>query len=192
MNDDLHISHEGLELIKRWEGFVPHLYQDIVGIWTLGIGHVVNAQEKIQYANGITLEQGLDILAKDVKRFEDAIKKNITVELNINQFSALVSLTFNCGTSPISPGHGIYNFLNSGNFTAIPKEFLLWCKAGGKVNQGLLNRRKDELQLFLKPVATAEKPETDLSDEEKTEILNLVYQTSTMSVDDLFHTDSAT
>lgn len=173
MNNDLHISHEGLELIKRWEGCILTPYQDIVSIWTLGVGHVLTPEEHVQYANGITLEKALDILAIDVKRFEDAIKTNITVELNTQQFSALTSLCFNCGTKPISPGHGIHDFLNSGQFDKIPTEWILWAKAGGKINQGLLNRRKDELHMFLTPVKDQE-----LTEEEKQQILNTVTNVS--------------
>lgn len=153
MNDNLHISNNGLNFIKNWEGCILHIYLDIVKVATIGVGHVVLPAEKASgiYNNGINLQQALDILAKDIARFEEAIKNYVKVELNQNQFDALCSLSFNVGTG-VFINSGLIKALNAGNYSQVPSELLKWCKAGGKVNQGLLNRRKSEATLFAKVV----------------------------------------
>jgi hypothetical protein len=95
----------------------------------------------------------MDILAKDVERFEKAVKKHITVKLNQNQFDALVSFIFNTGEGGIV-NTGVQKAVNSGNFSDVPAKLLDWSRAriNGvlQVNKGLYNRRLSEGQLFSK------------------------------------------
>ena len=46
---------------------------------------------------------------------------------------------------------------NNGEISRVPEAMKMWKKAGGKVVQGLINRRNAEVKLFLTPVV--EKPE---------------------------------
>lgn len=145
-------SKNGLEFIKRWEGCVLHQYICPAGKPTIGIGHVVLPGEK--FPTVLTEQEALDLLDKDVMRFEEAIEKNIKVGLNQNQFDALVSFTFNVGTGGVI-GSGLQRELNAGKYDAVPGEMLKWCKfvqnGVKKVNVGLQNRRKAEGELFMKP-----------------------------------------
>ena len=34
----MHVSPRGRALIKQFEGFREHAYQDVVGVWTIGYG----------------------------------------------------------------------------------------------------------------------------------------------------------
>lgn len=142
----------GLEMICRWEGEVLHPYNDIVGVQTIGIGHVIRSGENFPPA--ITHERALELLQQDVKIAEDAIGTHVKVPLTQNQFDALVSFTFNLGTGALSSST-LLKQLNAGKPDAAADEFLKWCKAGGKDNQGLLNRRKSERELFLRPDVSA-------------------------------------
>lgn len=155
MNEHLKISKIGLEHITKWEGLVLKRYICPAGKPTIGVGHVILPGENYQE---ITREQALEILAKDVERFEKAVKKYITVPLNQNQFDALVSFIFNTGEGGIV-NTGVQKAVNSGNFAEVPAKLQEWSKfrVNGvmKVNQGLLNRRKSESQLFMKPVDEA-------------------------------------
>ena len=152
MNDHMRISKEGLDHITQWEGLVLKRYICPAGKPTIGVGHVILPGENYQV---ITKEQAMDILAKDVERFENAVKKHITVKLNQNQFDALVSFIFNTGEGGII-NTGVQKAVNSGDFSSVPAKLQEWSKfrVNGvlKVNQGLLNRRKSESQLFMKPV----------------------------------------
>jgi len=146
-------SQNGLNFIAREEGEVDHVYKDIAGIPTIGIGHVVRPGES--FPNGITHDQALQILAGDVSTAEGAVNKDITYSgLTQNMFDALVSFTFNCGTGSLA-GSSMRTKLNAGDVAGAADAMLLWCHAviNGKLTQdkGLYNRRVRERQLFLTP-----------------------------------------
>ena len=146
------VDQAGLDFIARWEGVVLHVYKDVVGIPTIGVGHVVLPGES--FPNGITYDEALSLLAKDVLKCENGITKYITQPLNQNQFNALASFTFNCGVGALQTST-VRRKLNNGDYQGSADALLMWCKAGGKVNAGLLNRRKDERRLFLTPVVSS-------------------------------------
>jgi len=153
INDDMKTSQNGLEFISKWEGCVLKPYKDIAGLRTIGIGHLIKPGEIFPDGVEISKEKALDILSKDVKLCEDAIKKAITVHLAQNQFDALVSFGFNCGIGVYTTS-GACKVLNAGNYTEVPTRLLEWSKAKingvSQVNQGLYNRRKAEGELFSK------------------------------------------
>lgn len=147
MNNDMHTSTDGLDLIKKFEGFVPKIYDD-VGNLAIGYGHNFPDSEKNKYENGITKEQATSLLMKDVEGAENAIKKYITVPLNQNQFDALVSMLFNTGAGPIVTGT-LGKVLNNGDFEAASREMLRWTHGPDKKNMPVLqNRRQKEVALF--------------------------------------------
>ncbi len=144
-------SQNGLGFIAKWEGCILHVYKDVAGLPTIGIGHLIKAGESF---TTITKEQALDLLAEDVKKCEVAIAKNIKVPLNQNQFDALVSWSFNCGVGVLSTST-LSKRLNLGFYDEVPDHLLSWCKAtvnGVKVEvKGLKNRRISEGELWSKP-----------------------------------------
>src|SRR3954467_3034015 len=99
VNENLHISTAGLSLLARFEGTVLHIYKDQAGLKTVGVGHLLTPAENASgaFSGGITREEALQLLAKDAAKAENIIKAYIEVELNQNQFDALVSMVFNCG-----------------------------------------------------------------------------------------------
>lgn len=157
VNDSITTSKAGLEFIAKWEGCVLKPYKDIAGLRTIGIGHLIKPGENFPDGVEITKERALEILADDVKLCENSVKARITVPLNQNQFDALVSFGFNCGT-------GVYvlsdacKMLNLGKYDEVPQRLLAWSKVkiNGvmQVNQGLYNRRKSEGELFSKPAGS--------------------------------------
>lgn len=164
MNDDMKTSPAGLEFISKWEGCILKPYKDIAGLRTIGIGHLILPNENFPDGVSITKEQALGLLAKDVEKCEVAIKKNVKVVLNQNQFDALCSFGFNCGTGVYSSSN-VATALNTGNYGDVPAALLAWSKAkiNGvlQVNQGLLNRRKSEGELFMKPAGVSDVPPAD-------------------------------
>lgn len=175
MNDHLRTSAEGLEFISKWEGCILKPYKDIVGLRTIGVGHLIKPGENFPDGVEISRERALEILAADVKICEDAIKKNIKVSLNQNQFDALVSFGFNCGTGVYSTS-GACISLNQGKYEEVPEKLLDWSKikVNGvlKVNKGLFNRRKSEGELFAKNIQNSSMP---LEDESKKEVVYLTW-----------------
>ena len=79
--------------------------------------------------------------------FEKAVTRNVTVQLNQDQFDALVSFTFNLGEGNLKQST-LLQKVNAGDFAGAAKEFPRWNKAGGQVLPGLVRRRASEALLF--------------------------------------------
>lgn len=155
MNDHLKTSAAGLELIAKWEGCVLKPYKDIAGLRTIGFGHLIKPGEIFPDGVAITRERALELLAKDVEICEVAIKRHIKIPLNQNQFDALVSFGFNCGTG-VYINSGVAMAVNAGQFDVVPQKLQEWSKAriNGTMQTviGLLNRRKHESEVFMRPI----------------------------------------
>ncbi len=91
----MELSAEGLELIKTSEGFRSQVYQDVVGIPTIGYGHRVLPGES--FPNGVGEVQATAILTNDVQEAEHAVTRLVTAVLTQGQFDALVDFCFNVG-----------------------------------------------------------------------------------------------
>jgi len=150
------ISQRGLDLIKKWEGFYEHAYDDGEGVWTIGYGTIRwDLKTPVKKGDTITHEEAERQLRKELQRVEDAIDASIKVPLNSCEFSALCSFGYNVGIGWITgKGHQQATFikkLNAGDRGAVPQGLLQFSHGAvsGKVYQGLLNRRKDEVKLWL-------------------------------------------
>ena len=109
----------------------------------------------------ITKDKAEALLRDDVGSFERNIQKTLgNIELDDNQFSALVSLCYNCGAAPIKKGNTIRRTLESGDYQGAADGFLLWRKAGGRVLEGLVRRRQRERELFLNQLTQNSSPES--------------------------------
>ncbi|MBI4800621.1 MAG: lysozyme [Desulfarculus sp.] len=150
------INAAGLELIKRRESWRARRYLCPAGKWTIAWGHVILPGENFQ--EPISQVQGLALLVKDVEEAGAAVQRLVKVPLTDNQFSALVSFTFNCGADEDHDGKAeglgdstLLRLLNAGDYQGAADEFPKWRKGGGKVLPGLVKRRAEERALFLKP-----------------------------------------
>lgn len=141
----MNISSNGLILIKTFEGYKNTAYQDVVGVWTIGYGTTKNVHAGMV----VTLQQAEDMLRQDVAAFEAAVTKLVTVPINQNKFDALVSFAYNLGVGSLAKST-LLVYVNSGKFDKAALEFSKWNRAGGKVVQGLTNRRELESILFQK------------------------------------------
>lgn len=140
------ISDNGLALIKRFEGCRLTSYQDSVGVWTIGYGHTSGVSK----GQTITQAQADACLRSDCAGAERAVNGYSGLyRWNQNQFDALVSFTFNCGSGNLK------KLLNNGQRTIaeISAKITAYNKAGGKVLQGLVNRRAAEKELFDRPIS---------------------------------------
>ena len=166
-------SKSGLEFICKWEGIVLRPYLDVASLWTIGVGHLIKntdsfssitnqqVKELLQSKDKnhpystykISREEALQLLESDVANVENSLVQNINVPLTQNQFDALVSFGFNCG-SGVFKTSGACKALNEGNYDEVPTKLLDWSKVriNGelKVNKGLLSRRTAEGQLFFR------------------------------------------
>jgi lysozyme len=145
-------SQSGLDLIKEFEGFRAKPYLCSAKVPTIGYGSTM-------YENGfkvklsdppISEEKALDLFAKTLVKYEQAVEKAVTVDIGQHEFDACVSLCYNIGGGNFASST-LVKMINAGDEKSdIAEQFLRWNKAGGKVIDGLTRRRQAERQLFLK------------------------------------------
>lgn len=91
-------NKKGIELIKLFEGFKSEPYVCAGGYLTVGYGHKLLPSDPYKI---ITQEKAAQILENDLRRMERSVLKYINVEINDDQFAALVSFTFNVGSAAL-------------------------------------------------------------------------------------------
>lgn len=141
-------SEKGLQFIRREEGERLTAYADIIGVWTIGVGHTGKVDGK-PVAKGmvISADKSRELLSADLSKFESAISRLVKVPLKQYEFDALVSLVFNIGETNFARST-LLKMLNANDFKGAAEQFLVWKNAGGRPVQGLLNRRKREKDMF--------------------------------------------
>lgn len=148
------ITQDGLDLIKYFEGLhqliqtsegtYVEAYRDPVGIWTIGWGCTEGVYEGMR----ISVAEAETWLQKELNKFEQAVEKLVKVEINDQQFSALVAFSYNVGAYALSRST-LLKRLHEGDVPGAADEFLRWNKAEGQVLLGLTRRRRAERALFL-------------------------------------------
>ena len=159
--DNINFSENALKKVRKFiadrEGYSENAYQDTRGVWTIGYGHTKNVKQ----GDKITKEDAEKFFKEDLEEHIIPLNK-VKVPLNDNQKAALASLIYNIGGTSFS-NSSILKKLNEGDMEGAAEAFELYCKETKTVNingenvrkkftnQGLLNRRKKEKELFLTP-----------------------------------------
>ena len=121
------------------EGYSSKAYQDVAGVYTVGFGQAdgVKKDDTIDPVRALVkLQNSLDEKAKGMVAC-------IQVPISQGEYDAYLDFTYNVGVSAFC--HSTLNRkLNSGDYDGACKELLKWNTAGGKVVQGLVNRRTEE------------------------------------------------
>lgn len=137
------ISQNGIDLIKKWEGCRLKAYRCPAGVLTIGYGHTKGVKE----GQTITQSEAEELLKQDLQKYVDHVRyydEKCSYNFNQNEFDALCSFAFNIGS--------LNGITNNGKRT----KFQIGCKiksyvyAGGKKMQGLINRRTEEYNLYMK------------------------------------------
>ena len=141
------------EIIKKWESFRSNAYQCQAGKWTVGYGTTGSWVKK---GVSVTEERAEELLYERIQTDYDYLK-SLGLQLNYNQFGAVLSFMYNTKRDAFNSST-LLVCLKSKNFEEAAKQFLRWkyytdpITKEKKVSNGLLNRRIDEKNLFLKPV----------------------------------------
>jgi GH24 family phage-related lysozyme (muramidase) len=140
-----HITQDGINLIKRFEGFSSTVYFCPAGYPTIGYGHVVKKGE--DFSAGITQDEAEELLRIDAQIAERAVLRLITVPLTDGQFDALVSFTYNLGSGALQRST-LRRVINRQNHQNVPAQLMRWVWAGGRKLKGLARRREAEGILY--------------------------------------------
>lgn len=142
------LDDAGFAFLAEHEGLRLSVYADSVGIATIGYGSTY-------YENGnhvafgdpdITKERAQELFNNTSIQYSQTVSLSTKPVLTQNQFNALFSLCYNIGTSGFK-GSTLLRIIN-GEPSDLKTAWLAWDKAGGQVNQGLLQRRNDEYNLY--------------------------------------------
>lgn len=136
-------SENGLNLIKSFEGLRLTAYRCPAGKWTIGYGHTKGVKKGMYISEAVATH----FLIQDVQRVESILNSYDGIyHWTQNEFDALASFAFNCGTANLK------RLVKYGTRTKsqIANAILLYNKASGRVLRGLVRRRKAERELFVK------------------------------------------
>ena len=150
---NLVISDAGIEMIKKWEGFSAKPYWDYRQ-WTVGYGTRVPDGKLEEYqTNGISVEEAtvlLKLMLEDMGRSVNGFIDKFGLTINQNQFDALMSLTFNCGSGWVYETSTLRTSVIDG-WKGSDLLFAIgqWSTAGGETQPGLIRRRLAECNMYL-------------------------------------------
>lgn len=150
------LNVEGINLIKSYEALRLKSYHCQAGKCTIGYGATYYEDKTpVKITDEITKERAEELFNFHVFEREKAIEKLVKVKLNSNQFSVLVSFTFNSGVEAFATST-MLKHINAGELSKVPYELAKWVwvtnpktKKKEKSN-GLIARRIAEINLWYK------------------------------------------
>ena len=145
-----HINERGIEIVKSFEGLSLKPYLCPAKVWTVGYGSTTGSDggPVDPDMEPITEVHADALLGRDLETSERWVSRLIKEPLSENQFSALVSFTFNVGAGEFQRST-LRMKLNRGEYQNAADEFPKWRRAGGRILAGLVRRRTAERALFL-------------------------------------------
>lgn len=142
-----------LELIKKYEGFSAKPYLCPAGVWTIGYGTT-------KYPNGIRVgkndpsiseKEALQMLSLTVEKefLPKVLELSPILKQHPNKLAAVLSFCYNLGAGAYA-NSTLRKKVNALQFAEASKEFHKWVLASGRKLQGLVRRRAEEAELFMK------------------------------------------
>jgi lysozyme len=137
------IAKSTLSFITKEEGLRNKAYKDSKGLLTIGVGHLIKADEKHLLTATLTDEQVEELLQSDLRWCQDAVDNHVKVPLTQNQYDALYSLCFNIGETNFRKST-VLRKVNENDLKGAADAILMWNKPAV-----LQKRRERERALFL-------------------------------------------
>ena len=151
-----------LKLIKKWEGCRLEAYRCPADVPTIGYGATRLANRAVRMGDTITQQEADEMLLHEV---ENLFAPGVFALLPLakkwrgEQTAAIISFAYNVGLGALEESTLRKRLLAGEDATKVVIEELpRWNKAGSKVLEGLVNRRKDEVALFTGSVQKQQGP----------------------------------
>lgn len=151
-----------LKLIKKWEGCRLEAYRCPADVPTIGYGATRLANRAVRMGDTITQQEADEMLLHEV---ENLFAPGVFALLPLakkwrgEQTAAIISFAYNVGLGVLEESTLRKRLLAGEDATKVVIEELpRWNKAGSKVLEGLVNRRKDEVALFTGSVQKQQGP----------------------------------
>ncbi len=128
----LNASDDLIKFIKDWEKLETEAYNDSKDYCTIGYGHLIKKKKcetitlSDEFKNGIGEAKATELFKEDLKEFEKAVQRYVTVKLYQREFDALVDLLFNTGAYFLKNNKApkLYKNLLDEKYEDAAKEFL--------------------------------------------------------------------
>lgn len=133
------ISPNGLDFIKKQEGFSANPYDDYKQS-SIGYGTKALPGDK-----NISPEEGESRLVDAAKPVSNWIQQNVKVPMTQGQFDALASFGYNTGIGSLN---NIKNDINSGDWNTVADHIKQYVNAGGAPSDALKTRRELEANMI--------------------------------------------
>jgi lysozyme len=145
-------SQKGIDLIKHFEGLKLKAYLCPANVPTIGYGTTILPNgAKVPIDSICTKEEAEMFLKHDLIAFENQVLKLLKVEVNQNQFDALVSFTYNLGSGCLAKSTLLKNI--NANLPIVQGMFTAYSNARIKgllqSLPGLVRRRNAEFNLYV-------------------------------------------
>ena len=144
-----------VQLICEFEGFRPTVYNDGVGVATIGYGSTFYLDGRsVSWNDGAITEPQARKMMEQIaeKRFWNVLKTTIPYweEMTDGQRGALLSFSYNLGANFFgAPGFATVSAcLRDRAWDEIPNAFRLYVNPGTAVEAGLRRRREAEIELW--------------------------------------------
>lgn len=143
------LNKNGTELMHHFEGCKLDSYLCPAKIPTIGWGNTFyESGRKVKIDESISQERADRLFEWVAESFATQVRQLVKVQLNENQFSALVCFAYNLGVNNLRSSTLLKKVNANPNDPEIFTEFLRWNKAGGVVLNGLVKRRQAEGNLY--------------------------------------------
>jgi lysozyme len=145
----MRLNKAGIDLMHDFEGCRLEAYLCPASVPTIGYGSTYYEDGRpVKLGDAITQERADQLFEAIAEDFAKRVRSLLKVGLNENQFSALVSFTYNVGVANRKKSTLLKKVNINPSDPTITDEFLKWNKAGGKVLAGLRRRREEEAKLY--------------------------------------------
>jgi lysozyme len=139
-------SQKAVDLIKQFEGFSANAYLCPANVPTIGYGSTAwgNGQ-KVKMGEIVSMTTAEKLLLVDLEKRAKFLQG---LNLNQNQFDALLSFIYNVGIGAFRRSRLLAKIRQNPNDIAIRAEFMRWINKGSPFEKGLTRRRDAEANLY--------------------------------------------
>src|SRR5690554_4245635 len=158
---ELAMSEAGKQWLKDVEQLRLKPYNDQTGqditSWvegaTIGYGHLISRDDWHLYQGGINEEQADQLFEKDLVPYLEVVNSEISALLSQSQFDAAVIFSYNIGTNTFRNSSAV-KLINDPEattlYSSVEEAWKAFNRSQGVVNQGLVNRRAAEWDMYSK------------------------------------------
>lgn len=137
--DEMYGVHRGVDIINLSEHFLMRNNNKTFS---------TNAELKRHYGEIITKDEASLRLEKEIRIFWQGFSKLLPHGLTDNQCAVLLSFVYNVGIQNFK-NSTLLKLLREGEILKASKQFRRWIHADGRIDSGLMRRRKIEADIFL-------------------------------------------